>query len=185
MVKPSSEKEEVNNRISKFLLSSSTPYKVIAFNAAPVAILQKVVNFSEKKKILGTSLFASLIWLGALVGVSFMESWVKFQAPRPDIGRHVFSGLRILELTFATLITSFSVFNRGCFIGHLELLAPILLIPQIFLITPVLRKRSEITIVTKEILPTSAFHFSYIALEVIKFGSLFYSSIKLLNNLIE
>ncbi|KAJ3384633.1 hypothetical protein HDU92_003479 [Lobulomyces angularis] len=168
MVKPSSEKEEVNNRISKFLLSSSTPYKVIAFNAAPVAILQKVVNFSEKKKILGTSLFASLIWLGALVGVSFMESWVKFQAPSlkknkhlgPDIGRHVFSGLRILELTFATLITSFSVFNRGCFIGHLELLAPILLIPQIFLITPVLRKRSEITIVTKEILPTSAFHFS-------------------------
>ena len=128
------------------------------------------------------------IWIGFICAISFMEAWLKFQAPGISlglglgIGKLVFSTMNKIEWLFAILIL-FYIFqlkkiwtpkNIAFFITIL------ILSIQSFWLLPALGKRADL-IIAGNLPPKSSIHFYYIGLETIKFASLSFFGIKLLN----
>lgn len=117
---------------------------------------------------------ASLIWIGLLLGISFMEAPLKFQAPSVtlpiglEIGRLVFNTLNKMEwvmLLLMTLSLFFSQPKRGS-IFLVAVLAMILLYQTVSLL-PILDQRAEI-IMAGGSPASNNIHFFYVALEVAK-----------------
>lgn len=126
--------------------------------------------------------FIPFIWIGFVSAISFMEAWLKFQAPLMtvpiglSVGRLIFSALNKVEWCFALLMVR--RFN--------PLLAiPLLILAiQTFLLLPALNLRVEIALQGGE-LPSSLLHVYYLSLEAIKVGCLFIIGIKSYENSLE
>lgn len=119
----------------------------------------------------------SILWLGFVLSISFMEAWLKFQAQgvtQPiglSVGKLVFGALNKVEIFF--LITLFiSSFKRYWFLPKKTLkylligLALILLV-QTFHLLPILDHRADMIIRGEQPSP-AYFHFYYVALELCK-----------------
>ncbi|HKL62628.1 MAG TPA: hypothetical protein VJ883_04620 [Woeseiaceae bacterium] len=115
-----------------------------------------------------------LVWLGVVIGISFIEAPVKFTAPtltRPvafDVGRVVFTALNRTELVlFAlTLVLGYVAERRRLFWIATVVLAAMLAAQTLWLL-PELVARSEMVIAGSEPPPSIA-HGAYAGIEVTK-----------------
>ncbi|HET8860753.1 hypothetical protein [Marivirga sp.] len=116
------------------------------------------------------------LWIGFVCAISFMEAWLKFQAPGVtlpiglSIGRLVFGALNKVEWVFALaiLLTSF-VKQRGSIKRqNLYFLIPFLiLILQSIWLLPELDVRA-VQLIEGQVVPPSNLHFYYVGCEVVK-----------------
>jgi len=134
------------------------------------------------------ALASVFIWIGFVGAISFMEAWLKFQAPGIDltlglgIGRLVFNALNKVELVLAILI----VVNLFKYKSELNIarnwfffIPLIILLAQTFWTLPALDARAQMYIDGLEV-PESSLHFYYVAMEGIKVICLFIFGIKLI-----
>lgn len=126
------------------------------------------------------SLISTFLWIGFVCAISFMEAWLKFQAPGITvplglgIGRLVFDALNKVEWVFAiAIIFSGSVVKeKWLSFKNLAFVIPLLLlVMQTFWVLPALDARAEL-VITDQILPPSNFHFFYIGMEIVKIAAL-------------
>ncbi|WP_431165147.1 hypothetical protein [Tenacibaculum halocynthiae] len=132
----------------------------------------------------------TFIWIGFVGAISFMESWLKFQAPNMTtelglgIGQLVFRALNIMEIIFLISISIIiSIYNKESKLIHYSFLivVAIILIQTTWLL-PILNERAE-KIIQGISISKSNIHLIYILLEVIKIVCLFIFGIKLLKKL--
>ena len=127
------------------------------------------------------------IWSGMVLGISFIEAPLKFQAPNITltlglgIGKLVFGALNKVEIVFSLLLLGL--------VGHqyqqlenpvviiIALLVAIIAIQSIWLF-PILDARIDALQQGLEPVKTNH-HFYYVALEVIKVGILIYGFVKI------
>ena len=141
-------------------------------------------NLTIKYPIAIASVF---IWIGFVGAISFIEAWLKFQAPGITlplglaIGRLVFNALNKVELVLSVVIIM-SLFFGGIKNFKWEQLfffIPFLLvILQTMWLLPALDARTEMHIHGLNV-PASNLHFYYIGMEVIKIVCLMIFGIKL------
>lgn len=119
------------------------------------------------------------LWLGFVLAISFLEAWLKFQAPGITIplglgiGRLVFFALNKTEWFFAVLILLMQIKSGNWKQIRMEWLALlIILLLQTFWLLPLLDARAEKVIQMVEIEPSNL-HYYYVALEMIKVLILF------------
>lgn len=123
------------------------------------------------------------IWIGLILGISFLEAWLKFQAPGVTlpiglgIGKLVFGALNITEWVLTGLILIILAAARELKYFSFYLTIAILLIQTIFLL-PELNSRADLIIQGNE-LAKSSVHYYYVGLEVFKILVLFYFGMKL------
>ena len=127
------------------------------------------------------------IWIGLVLGISFIEAPLKFQAPGITlklglgIGKLVFGALNKIELLFSFIlaIASFQLwksFDKITSIGIGVLLGIVLI--QSFFLLPILDERIEV--IQAGLVPEPAnYHIGYIILEVLKLGGLIFLFIKI------
>ena len=124
----------------------------------------------------------SILWLGFVLSISFMEAWLKFQAEGVtqiiglNIGKLIFFALNKVELFFMIILGILIVpkqraLKKKNLVNILGLLTVILLI-QTFYLLPALDQRVDM-IINGTPPVTSFFHFYYLFLEVIKVITLF------------
>ncbi len=117
----------------------------------------------------------SLLWIGFVAAISFMEAWLKFRAPGVSleiglsIGRLVFKALNKVELVFGGILMIHAIYYlKETAKPMIRCLPPIIiLIIQTLYLLPILDLRAE-TILSGIQPKPSYMHFYYIALEVIK-----------------
>jgi len=124
----------------------------------------------------------SILWLGFVLSISFMEAWLKFQAEGVtqiiglNIGKLIFFALNKVELLFlitlgVLILPKRRAMGRENLVNIYGLLTVILLI-QTFYLLPALDQRVDM-IINGTPPVTSFFHFYYLFLEVIKVITLF------------
>jgi hypothetical protein len=126
------------------------------------------------KILLPLLIIISCVWAGMLLGISFLEAPLKFQAPQVTlsiglgIGRLVFKALNKAEIIFCLWIVAI------CFIikpsGYIWILAgtlAIILLIQTVWLLPVLDQRA-IAIINGETPKGSSPHLYYVTGEVVK-----------------
>ena len=118
--------------------------------------------------------FIGLLWLGMIVGISFVSTPLKFQAPSVtlgiglEIGRLVFSVFNKIEIAFAVLLALMVLTGQKKDISLLVLgLACLALALQTFWLLPALIDRIQMVIEGQQ-LPASWLHTIYVGLEVLK-----------------
>jgi len=116
------------------------------------------------------------LWIGFVCAISFMEAWLKFQAPGVTlpiglgIGRLVFGALNKVEWVFALaiLLTSFVKQRGSVKRQNLYFLIPLLiLILQSIWLLPALDVRA-VQLIEGQVVPPSNLHFYYVGCEVVK-----------------
>ena len=115
----------------------------------------------------------SFIWIGFICAISFMEAWLKFQAPGITlslglgVGQLVFQALNFMECVFAVVILFMLLkYRNKLFWKGFALVLAILCVQTLWLL-PQLDLRAEIIINNGTPLP-SYLHFYYVFLEVLK-----------------
>lgn len=113
------------------------------------------------------------IWIGLILGISFLEAWLKFRAPgvtlpiELGIGKLVFGAMNKVEWVLGFLIFSGLILNKPShdylFVGII-----ILLLLQTFWLLPQLNSRAD-AIIKGEVLPSSNLHIFYGGAEILKF----------------
>lgn len=132
------------------------------------------------KTALKITVAISFIWIGFICAISFMEAWLKFQAPNITtalglgIGQLVFSALNKVELFLGSsiIVLVLSQIKKSKNISIYFIIAFIILLLQTFWLLPALNERA-IKIIQGNTLPKSPLHFVFVALEIIKVISLF------------
>jgi len=117
----------------------------------------------------------AFIWCGMLLGISFLEAPLKFQAPNVTlglglgIGRLVFFALNKFELLFALILLVVFIAKKdtGKFAAVSFAVVVGLLLLQTFWLLPLLDARAEL-VISGAAAPFSMTHYYYIAAEVIK-----------------
>jgi hypothetical protein len=114
------------------------------------------------------------IWLGMLVGVSFLATSVKFLAPSLtlpvalDVGRHTFAVFNKVEWAFAAVsLLMFVIGARAWIIGAALVIAVGLLLVETVWLLPVLDARVGM-IIAGQRPPPSQLHTLFITFETIK-----------------
>lgn len=126
-------------------------------------------------------------WIGFVCAISFMEAWLKFQAPGVTIpiglgiGRLVFGALNKVEWVFA-LIVCFLIVKRSkpyrtLSNGWLALIILLLTLQTLWLL-PALDARAELYIQQQPV-PPSHLHFWFVGMELVKVAALFITAISL------
>jgi hypothetical protein len=120
----------------------------------------------------------ALIWLGMILGISFLEAPVKFMAPSVtreiglDIGRYVFGAFNKVECVLALVIAILLIIIRRKDLSMVPLgLAWLSLALQTAWLLPVLEARTEVIIQGQRPSPSFS-HTIYVVSEVIKAVSL-------------
>ena len=118
---------------------------------------------------------AALLWAGMILGISFLESWVKFKTPTLgklvglEVGRTVFRSFQQVQLVFLILIIALYVFHVHTVLDNVLLGVLIsVAILQVFCVFPILCQRID-DLATGKKLPHSYAHVMYGIGEVIKF----------------
>lgn len=134
-----------------------------------------------------TLIISIFLWIGFLGAISFMEAWLKFQAPLVtlpiglSIGKLVFGALNKVELVLSLLII-FSLVKLGnpFQLRNILIGVPIILLfLQLAWLTPFLDARADARI-ANEIVPESKIHLLYIVFEVVKMAMLWWFGLKIL-----
>ncbi len=130
---------------------------------------------------------ATFVWLGMVLGISFLETPLKFRAPGVDlrtglaIGRLVFGALNTAEIVLAAaVLTCLFTTAPGSAVDAAIAGTAILLI-QVFAVRPHLTRRSN-RILAGAYAPRSNGHHVYIALEAGKVIALLTTGILLLSS---
>lgn len=121
------------------------------------------------------------VWVGMVLGISFLESWLKFQAPGitialgVGIGRLVFSALNKVELLLATIVAigwwqSKGLTIKGRGLAAFGIAVAVLLI-QTTILLPVMDNRAEMHLAGLTV-PPSNLHFYYVGGEILKLSGL-------------
>lgn len=133
--------------------------------------------------------FVAIIWLGMLLGVSFIATPVKFEAPSLslpvalEIGRVTFSLFSRIEWGIALLLVMSLLACRCRTVsGFIAAALVAILIAETFWLLPVLDARVE-AIISGVPAPAGWHHVTYIGIEVIKAAALVALSIHLLGRL--
>lgn len=130
-----------------------------------------------------------LLWIGFVLAISFMEAWLKFQAPGITlalglgIGKLVFGALNKVEWFFALIILVSQLMPMRKIRLRYFLpvgLAIVILILETLLLLPLLDARAGIVIAGGHPQP-SLLHFYYIAAELLKVGLLALAAVQSLN----
>ena len=123
-----------------------------------------------------TSLVAAVafVWLGLVLGLSFIEAPLKFRAPGVTvriglgIGRLVFAALNRVECALALVVVGALVLGpRPSSVGWPATVALLVLIAQLVFVRPALHRRSNLVLAGEDG-PRSRAHLLYNALEVAK-----------------
>jgi hypothetical protein len=131
-----------------------------------------------------------MFWTGAVCAISFMEAWIKFQAPGVtlpiglSIGMRVFRALNLLEWLLAAgymfvVVREYSGISSG--IKWFSGVVVSILLVQSFALLPVLAERA-VRIINGETLPGSPVHIIYVVLELMKVIALVVLSFKWYRN---
>ncbi len=130
----------------------------------------------------------TFIWCGLVIGISFIESWIKFRAPGVTlatglaIGRIVFAALNKTEWIIAIIIVA-GLFLTGFEISFNKIpigVAIIILLMQTLWLLPALDARAT-AIITNSVPRKSQLHIYFVAGEFVKVISLIISGIIFLN----
>jgi hypothetical protein len=117
---------------------------------------------------------AVFIWLGMVLGISFLEAPLKFRAPGVDlavglgIGRLVFRALNVAELALLVvglLAAGFGPRPAAMLVAVVP--AGVVLLVQVLLVRPRLERRTG-RVLAGERPPRSRAHHVYVGLEVLK-----------------
>lgn len=140
------------------------------------------------KKAYPIRYMASLIWIGLLLAISFMEAPLKFQAPSVtlpiglEIGRLVFGVLNKMEwIVLLMMILSLILSDTDKYTALLVVALACLLMAQTFYLLPLLDQRAEAIILGLST-ESNNLHFLYVAVEVIKLILLVTSTIYFIYN---
>jgi hypothetical protein len=116
----------------------------------------------------------TFVWLGMVLGISFLEAPLKFRAPGVTIpvglgiGRLVFRALNAVEAVLAVVvIAAVAAGSATTAIAVLTAAAAVLLAAQLGLVRPRLNRRSD-RVLAGEDVPRSREHLGYVAAEVVK-----------------
>lgn len=119
-------------------------------------------------------LLVSLLWVGMILGLSFLEAPVKFTAPSLtlavglDVGRHVFGAFQKCQVALWLWAVGMAIFSRpGNRVWSLVALAGVCLLLQVFWLYPAMDARVTL-IIAGTTPPSAAYHLLYIGLEVVK-----------------
>lgn len=129
------------------------------------------------------------LWIGFVCAISFMEAWLKFQAPGITvplglgIGRLVFGTLNKIEWVFALAILIGLVLDKTThpWIWGLFALSFVILLLDSFWLLPALDARAA-QIIDGELLPPSNLHLWYEAGEIIKCAALLFLGLMTLHS---
>lgn len=141
------------------------------------------------KKANAVIIASTFLWLGFVLAISFMEAWLKFEAPNITvplglgIGRLVFTALNLVELTLVMIIAASIVLSNSIHLYKLFLffyLATIIVIVQTVWLLPALDVRAT-EVIEGRASGTSLLHLYYIIIEFIKVISLFTFGIQRFN----
>ncbi|HET8810795.1 MAG TPA: hypothetical protein VFM65_11100 [Flavobacteriaceae bacterium] len=130
---------------------------------------------------------AVFLWLGFVLSISFMEAWLKFQAPGITIplglgvGQLVFGALNLMEWVFTAVIGANFLLSKQKLFTKSELyylLAVTLLLLQSIWLLPELDERAT-AVINGQNPPESNLHFIYVGFEIIKVIALFLFGTKL------
>lgn len=133
----------------------------------------------------------TFIWIGFVCAISFMEAWLKFQAPGITlelglgIGKLVFNALNKVEWALAIIIIIHTFLSRqSIFKGKYLLISLVVFILTIqsFWLLPALFERANMHIEAQSVSSSSFAHYTYIAVEVIKIIALTLFGVSLLRN---
>jgi len=131
------------------------------------------------------------LWIGFVCAISFMEAWLKFQAPGISlglglgIGKLVFGMLDKIEWLFAVIILFYLIQSKQIIThkSNFILLVPFLILAvQSFWLLPSLNLRADLIIEGKNP-PASSLHFYYVGLEIVKIVCLAYLGVRYLKAL--
>ncbi|MEM7117011.1 MAG: hypothetical protein AAF614_31555 [Chloroflexota bacterium] len=120
----------------------------------------------------------TILWIGFLLAISFMEAPLKFQAPSLtlpvglEIGYLVFHALNGIELVLAAIIGAVTFSSKS----RLRSLTAVLifwLLAQTILLYTKLDERT-LAIINGETVPEAPYHLIYIGMEVVKLFMLLY-----------
>lgn len=119
----------------------------------------------------------TFVWLGMVLGISFLEAPLKFRAPGLTlpvglgIGRIVFRALNLVEaglLVVAVVATAVAGASATAWV--LLAIAAIVLAVQLLAVRPVLNRRTDAVLAAADPadVPRSRAHFAYVGLELVK-----------------
>lgn len=137
-----------------------------------------------------TAIASTFIWIGFVAAISFMESWLKFQAPGVTtsigvgIGNLVFNALNKVEWTCAIIIViNIYLQEKTIILKHyLTLIICIIILAiQTAILLPIMGIRSANVLKGIEN-STSNLHYFFVPLEIIKIIALFIFRKKLLKS---
>ena len=129
---------------------------------------------------------ATFVWLGMVLGISFLETPLKFRAPGVDlrtglaIGRLVFGALNTAEIVLAAAVLTCLFTTAPASAMSAAIAGTAILLIQVFAIRPRLTRRSN-RILAGAYAPRSNGHHVYIALEAGKVIALLTTGILLLS----
>ncbi len=128
-----------------------------------------------------TAISLTFLWIGFVCAISFMEAWLKFQAPGITlelglgIGKLVFNALNKVEWVLAfIIIMSILISGHSLLKGKNLLIIAIIVIlaMQSFWLLPTLFERANMHIQSQSVSSSSFAHYTYIIVEVAKVISL-------------
>jgi hypothetical protein len=121
---------------------------------------------------------ATLVWLGMVLAISFLEAPLKFRAEGLElrvglaIGRIVFRALNIAEVLWAVVIAvSLTIARPSGPVLAIAAVTAVLLAVQLLLVRPRLNRRSARVLAGHDA-PRSRAHHAYIGLEALKLAAL-------------
>jgi hypothetical protein len=121
---------------------------------------------------------ATLIWLGMVLAISFLEAPLKFRAKGLElpvglaIGRIVFRALNIAEVIWAVVIAiCLTIAGPSGPVLVLAAVTAVLLAVQLLVVRPTLNRRSARVLAGQDA-PRSRAHHAYIGLEALKLAAL-------------
>lgn len=118
---------------------------------------------------------ASLLWLGTVLAISFLEAPLKFRAPGVDlrtglaIGRLVFRAVNVTEVGWAVVIVLALIVHAPPSVAGTvaAILIVAVLAVQLGVVRSRLNRRSDQVLAGADV-PRSSSHHVYIALEIVK-----------------
>jgi hypothetical protein len=125
----------------------------------------------------GVAAAATLLWLGMVLAISFLEAPLKFRAPGLElrvglaIGRIVFRALNLAELVWAVVIAACLLLGPRSPAGTvLAVTAGLVLAIQLAVVRPRLNRRSDQVLAGRvdPARPRSRAHHAYVGLETLK-----------------
>lgn len=127
------------------------------------------------------AVIATFIWIGFVLAISFMESWLKFKAPGVTIpiglgiGRLVFQMLNKVEwILLLMVLVNFLLTKEKLFKPkNIFYFIPVLLVAlQSFWVLPALDVRAQMHI-DGLVVPPSNLHYGFVLMEIVKIVCLF------------